>query len=74
MRKYVAAAFAVTVFAIPAVASAKAPEGGWGQGGAPAGHGITDPSGGAFGSAVSGIAPGGAVGCHASGGTAATCP
>lgn len=74
MRKYIAAALAVTALAIPSVASAKAPEGGWGPGGTPAGHGITDPSGGAFGAAVSGLAPGGAIGCHASGGQAATCP
>lgn len=73
MRKYLAAALTVTALATPAVASAKAPEGGWGQGGTPAAHGV-DPSGGAWGAAVSSIAPGGAIGCHASGGTAATCP
>jgi hypothetical protein len=73
MRRYVAAAFAVAFLAVPAAAGAAAPAGGWGAGGAPAGHGITDPSGGAFGHAVSALAPGGAIGCHASGGAAATC-
>ncbi len=72
MRKYIAAALVVTALAIPSVASAKAPEGGWGLGGAPAGHGV-DPSGGAFGAAVSGLASGGAFGCHASGNTPDRC-
>lgn len=72
MKKIICTAAAITALAVPAGAVAKAPAGGWGQGGAPAGHGV-DPAGGAWGAAVSSIAPGGAVGCHASGGQAATC-
>lgn len=73
MKKTLCAALAITALAVPSVATAKAPAGGWGQGGAPAGHGV-DPSGGAWGAAVSGLAPGGAIGYHASGGQAATGP
>ena len=73
MKRIVCAALAIGALAVPAMAGAKAPAGGWGEGGAPAGHGV-DPSGGAYGAAVSGLAPGGGIGCHASGGTAATCP
>ena len=72
MRKCLAGGLVLIALAVPSLASAKAPDGGWGQGGTPAAHGI-DPAGGAWGGAVSGIAPGGALGCHASGGTAATC-
>ena len=72
MKRTFCAALAITALAVPSAAVAKAPEGGWGQGGVPAGHSV-DPSGGAYGAAVSGLAPGGAIGCHASGGQAATC-
>lgn len=58
--------------ALPMSAGAKAPEGGWGQGGAPAGH-PESPSGAEWGALVSSTAPGGGVGCHSSGETAATC-
>ena len=73
MKKTLCAGLAIAALAVPSVATAKAPDGGWGQGGAPAGHGV-DPAGGAWGAAVSSLAPGGAIGCHASGGQAATCP
>lgn len=73
MKKTLCAALAITALAVPSVATAKAPDGGWGRGGSPAGHGV-DPSGGAWGAAVSSLAPGGGIGCHASGGQAATCP
>jgi hypothetical protein len=72
MKKTICAAAAIAALAVPSAAVAKAPEGGWGQGGAPAGHGVTDPSGGVYGQAVSSFAPGGAIGFHASGGTAST--
>jgi len=73
MKKTIGAALAIAALAVPSAAVAKAPAGGWGQGGAPAGHGV-NPAGGAYGAAVSSIAPGGTVGYHASGGQAATGP
>ena len=72
MKKAVCVAAAIAALAVPSAALAKAPSGGWGPGGTPAAHGV-DPSGGAWGAAVSSLAPGGGIGCHASGGTAATC-
>jgi hypothetical protein len=72
MKKALCAAAAIAALAVPSAAVAKAPAGGWGTGGVPAGHGV-DPSGGAYGAAVSGLAPGGGLACHTSGGTAATC-
>ncbi len=63
MRKVFLAAALVVALAIPSSAVA--------QGGAWRAHGIE--SGKEWGAAVSGIAPGGALGCHASGGRAATC-
>jgi hypothetical protein len=48
------------------------PSGAAAQGGAWRAHGVE--SGREWGAAVSSLAPGGALGCHASGGRAATCP
>ncbi len=63
MRKLILAAALVVALAVPSGAMAK--------GGVWRAHGIE--SGKEWGAAVSGIAPGGALGCHASGGRAATC-
>jgi hypothetical protein len=63
MKKLIATAFvAVGIVAVAAPANASI----W------ADHGVS--SGRDWGAAVSGAAPGGALGCHASGGAAATCP
>jgi hypothetical protein len=64
MKKAFLAATLVVALALPSSAAA--------QGGVWRAHGIE--SGREWGAAVSGIAPGGALGCHASGGRAATCP
>ena len=45
MKKIICTAAAITALAVPAGAVAKAPAGGWGQGGAPAGHGSPRPAG-----------------------------
>jgi hypothetical protein len=76
MRKYVVAvlAAAALALAIPSMAVAQGHSGSppaWGPGGVPAGHGV-NPSGGAWGQAVSGFAPG-AMGCHASANTPPRC-
>jgi hypothetical protein len=64
MRKAFLSAAFVVALAVPSSAAA--------QGGVWRAHEVE--SGRAWGAAVSGIAPGGALGCHASGGRAATCP
>jgi hypothetical protein len=63
MRKVILAATLVVALGVPSGAMA--------QGGVWRAHGVE--SGKEWGAAVSGIAPGGALGCHASGGRAATC-
>ncbi len=76
MKKTICAAAAIAALAVPSAAVAKAPEGGWGQyGGVWRGHeaalGLEEGTlgRGAYGQAVSGLEPG-AMGSHASGGTA----
>ena len=64
MKKAFLAASVVVALALPSTAAA--------QGGAWRAHGIE--SGRDWGAAVSGAAPGGALGCHASAERAATCP
>ncbi len=76
MKKTICAAAAIAALAVPSAAVAKAPEGGWGQyGGVWRGHeaALNLPDGtlaaGGYGQAVSSQEPG-AMGSHASGGTA----
>ena len=72
MKKTICAAAAIAALAVPSAAVAKAPEGGWGQyGGVWRGHEATPGTlaAGGYGQAVSGFEPG-AMGSHASGGTA----
>jgi hypothetical protein len=71
MKKLIVSLFAVAALAVPAAAGAAPPPGGgWGPGGVPAAHGVAP---GEWGPLVSSVAPGGFIGCHASGGKAATC-
>jgi hypothetical protein len=77
MRKCLVVVIATVALAlgVPSMATAQGNAGSppaWGQGGVPAGHGV-DPAGGAWGEAVSGLAPGGFMGCHASGMTPPRC-
>lgn len=76
MKKIICSAAAIATLALPATSAAKAPDGGWGQyGGVWRGHeaALGLPAGtlaaGGYGQAVSSQEPG-AMGAHASGGTA----
>jgi hypothetical protein len=73
-KKLVASIVAAGALAVAVPASASAGGGGFGPGGLPANHPDGPFTGAQWGAAVSAAAPGGFIGCHASGGQAATCP